>query len=381
MNMRTKFRNIHLTLTMCLLIGGWTAQPGRADDDDSRGAVYTLGNAAAGNALVVFQRDKNGGLSLAGTVDTGGLGTGSGLGSQGSLALRGDKKAVLYAVNAGSSQITVFKSGNKGPRAVQLIDSAGLNPISVTARENTLYVLNAGSSAGDVDQITGFRIDDDAHLRPLPNSTQGLSAGNVGPAQVGFNPDGKILVVTEKNTNKIDTFVVNRHGYAGGMLVQPSSGVEPFGFAFNKDGYMIPSEAFGGVPGASAVSSYAVDTRTGTLRVVSASVPTLQTAACWISVTRNGRYAYSSNTGSGNVTGYAIDRSGALTLLNASGVNGVTGGAAVDSAIVGNKYLYVLTHDATESRIYGFEIEDDGSLEPVGSVGGLPTSTVGLVAE
>ena len=60
--------------------------------------------------------------------------------------------------------------------------------------------------------------------------------------------------------------------------------------------------------------------------VVSASVPTLQTAACWISVTRNGRYAYSSNTGSGNVTGYAIDRSGALTLLNASGVSGVTGG-------------------------------------------------------
>ena len=143
----------------------------------------------------MFQRDKNGGLSLAGTVDTGGLGTGSGLGSQGSLALRGDKKNVLYAVNAGSNQITVFKSGKKGPRAVQLIDSAGLNPISVTARENTLYVLNAGSSAGDVDQITGFRIDDDAHLRLLPNSTQGLSAGNVGPAQVGFqsrrqNPGG-----------------------------------------------------------------------------------------------------------------------------------------------------------------------------------------------
>ena len=110
-------------------------------------------------------------------------------------------------------------------------------------------------------------------------------------------------------------------------------------------------------------------------------MPTLQTAACWISVTRNGRYAYSSNTGSGNVTGYAIDRSGALTLLNASGVSGVTGGAAVDSAIVGNKFLYVLAHDAAESRIHGFEIEDDGSLEPLGSVGGLPTSAVGLAAE
>jgi 6-phosphogluconolactonase (cycloisomerase 2 family) len=380
MNMRTIFREIHLTLAMAVLIGGWTAQDIRADND-SPGAVCTLSNAASGNALVVFQRDKNGGLSLAGTVDTGGLGTGSGLGSQGALALRGNQKNVLYAVNAGSNQISVFKSGKKGPKAVQLIDSAGLNPISVTTRENTLYVLNAGSSAGDVDQITGFRIDDDAHLRLLPNSTQGLSAGSVGPAQVGFNPDGKILVVTEKNTNKIDTFVVDRHGYAGGMLVQPSSGVEPFGFAFNKDGYLMPSEAFGGAPNASAVSSYAVDTRTGTLQLVSASVSTLQTAACWISVTRNGRYVYSSNTGSGNVTGYSIDRIGALTLLDAGGVSGVTGGAAVDSAIVENRFLYVLTHDATESRIYGFEIAHDGSLEPLGSVGGLPTSTVGLVAE
>jgi 6-phosphogluconolactonase (cycloisomerase 2 family) len=288
---------------------------------------------------------------------------------------------VLYAVNAGSNQITVFKSGKKGPNAVLLIDSAGLNPISVTANANTLYVLNAGASAGDVDQITGFRVEGDAHLRPLPNSTRGLSATSVGPAQVGFNPDGKILAVTEKNTNKIDTFVVDRHGYARGMLVQPSSGVEPFGFAFNKDGYLIPSEAFGGAAGASAVSSYAVDTRTGTVHVVSASVPTLQTAACWISVTRNGRYVYSSNTGSGNVTGYAVDRSGALTLLNAGGVSGVTGGAAIDSAIVGNKFLYVLATDATESRIFGFKIESDGSLDPLGSVGGLPTSTVGLAAE
>jgi 6-phosphogluconolactonase len=378
MTMHTKFSGFHFTLAMALLVGGWTAQPVRADDDESTGAVYTISNAAAGNALVVFNRDKAGGLSLAGTVNTGGLGTGAGLGSQGSLTL-GDKHAI-YAVNAGSNSITVFKSGDKGPYAVQLIGSGGVNPISVTANENTLYVVNAGASAGDVDQITGFRIDDQARLSLLPNSTRGLSATSVGPGQVGFDPDGKILVVTEKNTNRIDTFLVDRSGYASGMLVQPSSGVEPFGFAFNKDGYFLPSEAFGGAPGASTVSSYAVDPSTGKLQVISASVPTLQTAACWLSVTRNGSYAYTSNTGSGNVTGYSIDKSGSLSLLNASGVSGVTGGSTIDSAIVGNKFFYVLTHDATENRIYGFEIEGDGSLEPLGSVGGLPTSTVGLAA-
>jgi 6-phosphogluconolactonase (cycloisomerase 2 family) len=380
MSTHTRVNGFCLALVTGIFLGGWTAESVRADDDDSPGAVYTLGNEAGGNELVVFKRDKNGGLTLSGSVDTGGLGTGAGLGSQGSLTL-GESENVLYAVNAGTNNITVFKLKKKGPEAVQLIDSAGLNPISLTARKKVIYVLNAGSTAGDVDQVTGFRIDEDFHLSLLASSTRGLSATSVGPAQVGFDPEGKILAVTEKNTNKIDTFVVDGHGYASGMLVQPSSGVEPFGFAFNNDGFLIPSEAFGGAAGASTVSSYDVNRQSGALKVISASVPTLQTAACWISVTRNGRYTYSSNTGSGTVTGFSIDKSGVPTRLTADGVSGVTGGAAADSAIVKNKFLYVLVHEPSESRIYGFEIEDDGSLEALGWVGGLPTSTVGLVAE
>src|SRR5262249_46357938 len=156
-----------------------------------------------------------------------------------------------------------------------------------------------------VDQITGFRIDEGSHqLDLLPNSTRGLSAGNVGPAQVAFNPRGNILVVTEKATNHIDTFLVNPQGYAAGPRVRPSSGAEPFGFSFGLRDDLIVSEAFGGAPGSSAVSSYRVDSDTGLIQVISPSVPTRQTAACWIAVTDDGKYAYSSNTGSGTVTGF-----------------------------------------------------------------------------
>jgi 6-phosphogluconolactonase (cycloisomerase 2 family) len=35
-------------------------------------------------------------------------------------------------------------------------------------------------------------------------------------------------------------------------------------------------------------------------------------------VTPNGRYAYTTNTGSGSISGYRIDRDGALSLLDAT---------------------------------------------------------------
>ena len=55
-----------------------------ADAEDTPGAVYTLMNQVAangGNAVAIFQRSAAGTLTAAGTVATGGTGTGSSLGS------------------------------------------------------------------------------------------------------------------------------------------------------------------------------------------------------------------------------------------------------------------------------------------------------------
>jgi 6-phosphogluconolactonase (cycloisomerase 2 family) len=354
----------------------------QARDDVSPGAVYTLSNEAGGNRLVVFRRNRHGGLTLEGTVATEGLGSGIGLGSQGALIF-GHHKHALYAVNAGSNNLSVIEIGRQGPRMIQVVDSGGLQPISLTARTDTLYALNNGSAAGDVDQIAGFQIDPNSlKLSLLANSVRGLSAPAVGPAQLSFDREGKILVITEKTTNHIDTFLVDRNGYASGILVQPSSGMTPFGFALTRKGYLIVSEAFGGASGASAVSSYRIDSDTGMLHVVSPSVPTLQTAACWVAVTANGRFAYSTNTGSGTITGFLVHHDGSLTRKNDNGITGVTGGAPIDAAVVGDKFLYVLSNgqDQGQSVVTGFEIEADGSLELIGSVGGLPGSAVGLAA-
>jgi 6-phosphogluconolactonase len=47
------------------------------------------------------------------------------------------------------------------------------------------------------------------------------------PAQVGFSDDGDALVVTEKNTNRLSGYPVDRHGHIGARVVTPSPGVEP----------------------------------------------------------------------------------------------------------------------------------------------------------
>jgi len=128
------------------------------------------------------------------------------------------------------------------------------------------------------------------------------------------------------------------------------------------------------------MSSYRV-TADGTLHLVSPSVPTHQTAACWVVVTEDGRFAYTSNTGSGSISGYAIEDDGALTLLNADGrtADTGTGSAPTDLALSENgRFLFVL--DSGTHNVGAFRIRSNGQLEPVALTGGLPAGANGLAA-
>ena len=153
--------------------------------------------------------------------NTGGLGAGTGLGSQGSIAVdaAGD---TLYLVNAGDGSISVFDLSKKEPDLIQIISSGGTFPNSVTVSGNFLYVLNAGGAHGAVDMITGFTVDAKGKLTALANSTQALSGPSVLPAQVSFSPNGNWLVVTERNGNNIDVFKVRADGRASAPTFTPT---------------------------------------------------------------------------------------------------------------------------------------------------------------
>ena len=354
--------------------GAWEA---RGDDDGNTSpAVYALTNEPTANRLAVFARDGRGTLTLAGLVPTGGVGSGQNTHNQGGLAFS-DDFTTIYAVNSGDNTITIFSLTPEGPVPIQRIGSGGQLPVSLAVRGNLLYALNAGSVAGGVDNIAGFRVGPGNTLSPIPGSSRSLSAPQTGPAEVGFSSDGQVLIVTERNTNLITTYQLDGSGLPGQPQPMHSSGATPFGFRVNRDGFLIVSEA--GSPG--AASSYGVNDR-GTLEPITRSASTEQNAPCWIGVTEDGRFAYAINAGSGSITGYSVDDQGVLTQLEGGGGIFVTGGTApTEVAIVGSRILYVLNRDS--GGITVFAIGDDGTLLPIQNLEGvLPATTFanGLLA-
>ena len=340
------------------------------------GAVFTMTNAAEGNEIVRFRRSPDGTLSGGERFATGGLGSGSGLGNQESLIF-GFNDRLLFVVNAGSDDISVFDIHGREIELVEKQSSGGRRPISLALHGRLLYVLNAGGAVGANDNITGFIVGFRGSLTPLPGSTRPLSAVSTSPAQISFSPDGDTLVVTEKDTNKITTYAIGLFGTPGPPIVQDSTGQTPFGFAFAERGHLIVSEAFGGAAGASAVSSYSLS-RSSEIQNISASVPTTQTAACWVVITKDGDTAFVTNTGSNIVSSYAVNRTGSITLKQA--VAATTGAAPIDMAISNNgRFLYVLNGGG--GTIGQYRISPSGTLtELAAPAGGLPASAVGLVA-
>jgi 6-phosphogluconolactonase (cycloisomerase 2 family) len=346
------------------------------------GAVYVLTNQVS-NAVAAFDRAPDGTLTAAGTFSTGGAGNPVAqpgdpatdpLASQGALILSDDKQ-FLFAVNAGSNEISVLSIGKDALTLVDKVSSGGVRPISLTVHENLLYVLNEGGTPN----ITGFTVSDTGELTPLPGSTRPLTAGSAAdPAEVSFNPDGSLLVVTEKAANLIDVYVVGSDGVAGPPIPNPSNGLTPFGFAFDQRNNLIVSEAVGGAPNASAVSSY-IAALNGTLDVVSASVPDMQTAACWIVITNSGRYVYTTNTGSGVASSYTLDANGTLTLLNSVAANLGATSFPIDMAL-NNSSRYQYVHAAGLQTVEAFSVAPDGSLTSIDSAGGLPLGAQGIAA-
>jgi 6-phosphogluconolactonase (cycloisomerase 2 family) len=289
------------------------------------------------------------------------------------VVLRHDGR-VLYAVNAGSDDITAFRVRPGGLDRLGVY-ATGDQPVSIAVHRDLLFVLYDGATPG----VSGFHINRHGALSPIAGSERLLPTGSTpDAAQVGFSPDGRRLVVTAKATGELVTWKVRRSGLLGDRTVSPSSGATPFGFAFDRKGFLYVTEAFGGMPDAAAVSSYA--RQDGGWSPEVASLPTTETATCWIAITPNGRFGYVTNTGSASVSGIRVGQGGAISLLDSDGVTGTTGMTPVDLSITrSGRYLYTL--NAGAHSLSAFEIGSDGSLTHLGDTGGLPAGANGLAAE
>jgi 6-phosphogluconolactonase (cycloisomerase 2 family) len=351
-----------------------TIWPQKGLADGRTGDVYVMTNQTSGNSIMVFHRDAEGMLSFVGSFASGGNGAGTGadpLGSQNSLVLSEDER-LLFTTNAGSNSVSVFAVSGDQLKLLNAVPSGGVMPVSLTVKHDLVYVVNAGGTPN----ISGFSIDPATNrLAPLAGSTQNLPGGAAAaPGQVAFTPDGSVLVVTEKGTNLVDTFIVD-NGLAQPGVSFASSGTTPFGFAFGHDNVAIVSDAGSGA-GTSALTSYEVN-EDGNLVVVTPALGDTQTAACWVVIPRNGKFAYTSNTGSGTISSYTISDGGNLALLEITAAS--TGSVPIDMALSNNsRFLYV--RNAGNGTISGFRIGSDGSLTPVSSASGVPVGAQGIAA-
>ena len=360
---RSRISRVLGAAALALVAGALAASPAAATGGrHSVGQVFQATNDPTGNAIQVFDQADDGSLTVGELVATGGLGSGDSLGSQGAV-VRDDRHVLV--VNAGDSTVSslILRRGDLELRDVA--PSGGVRPVSVTVHDNTVYVLNAGS-----DTISGLRLERDGDLRPISNSTLPLSATGAGGAQIQFSSDGDRLIVTEKTTAKIDVYRVGRHGRAAGPVVIDSVGAVPFGFDIDRHDNVIVSEAAGG-----ALSSYRL--RRHGLEVVTPSLPDTQAAACWVEISRDGRFAFTTNAASGTISSYAIGRGGSLSLL--APVAATTGAGPTDLARSDDgASLYARVRSGA---VAVFAIGDDGSLTPLGEYSGAPSiGTSGLAA-
>lgn len=342
------------------------------------GFVYTMTNAAAangGNEVIAYERGADGTLVAIGTYLTGGAGSGQPrLGSQGSVILTPDGRWLLVA-NPGSDDVSVFEVARNGTLALTDVEpSRGDLPESITIRGNLIYVLNTGAP----NNISGFILGSEGDLSWLRGSVRPLSQEGALPAQVQFSPDGGTLVVTERNTDRIDTFRISRTGRPGGVRPHDGSGIGPFGLAFRSDGTFVVTESFNGLAGQAAASSYSL---TGGFRTISETVQNGQSDVCWAVITNDQQVAYIANNGSGTISSYSIAEDGSIALLQpVAATTGGPGGFGTRDLDLTNDGSYLYAIDVGTLTVNAFSVGQNGALTLIAAYPGLPSTFAGMAA-
>jgi 6-phosphogluconolactonase (cycloisomerase 2 family) len=315
----------------------------------SSGSLYTQTNDPAGNTVQRFDRSRSGELTPAGTFATGGVGLAGLGGRQGAVELSGDGR-YLYAVNAGSDSVSVFRVGHRRPDLVDVVSSRGVAPVSIAEHRGRVYVLNSGGTPS----VSAYWRWFDGSLKAIPGGTRELAPGAAGAAQVSVTPGGRSLVVSERLSNRLETLPLDRLGRPGAPVVTASSGAVPFGFGITRQGTIVVSEA-----GASTVSSYRAGAD-GSLRTVSASLPVGQGAACWVAVSPNGCFAYTGNA-AGGISGFAIARDGSLTALGTTTLLPSPRDLDFDES---GRFLHAVS---PSGQVSSYRVGHDGSLTLAGT--------------
>jgi 6-phosphogluconolactonase (cycloisomerase 2 family) len=337
------------------------------------GQLYVNDNTTGVNTIAGFDRHSDGSLTpLPGSpFSVGGAGTGHGIGSQGALQLSTDGRYLL-AVDAGSNQVSVLRIKPHGD--LQLVgtpvSSNGVEPVSIAASGDLVYVANAGSGGSN---YTGFRLNPGGHLRPIDNSTVALPDGSQ-PGDVLFSGDGHHLVGVRVATSLIDSFTVGNDGLLTVATGSPfaAQGAGPFGSEFRPTdpSQLYVSNAHGGT-GNGTVSAFSVAGDGALSSIGTSPFHDFQTAPCWIEISHDGHYLFTINTASNSISSYTINADGSLSLIGSTPFK--TAGLGAEDARLSPDGSTLWVVGTAADNISGFTVTG-------GSLTELPTSPTALPA-
>jgi hypothetical protein len=380
---------------------------GHANAGNSAHAFYTETNTGA-NSVLVFRRNRDGTLAHPDRVQTGGRGIAATppfgfptVDGSGSVNLTADGR-LLFVVNAGDNTVSSFRVTASGLKLADRVSSGGVLPISLTSSGHLLYVLNEVSGS-----IYGLRVWPNGHLTPIIHSQRALST--VGPsgvaAAIGFAPGGRVLAVTERAIGVIDTFRVRSDGSPGPAQRHTSGAPQPFALGFagsfalgfagsfalevSNAGFVgtppdtsDPTHLMGSVLSFNLASAGAL-TASGSFVGAGALTATGNVASggratCWLVVTKDGRYLFTTNTlsdtvadattGKGAISRFSVASDGKLTLLGRADTGP---GLPSDEALSSDShFLYVINptaNGANSSHVDVYRVASDGSLTHIQS--------------
>jgi 6-phosphogluconolactonase len=361
-------KHYSLAYTLMLFLGG--AVSGFAQENNH--AVFVMTNSAYHNEIVAYARLDDGTLQQVGRFSTHGRGSGGKidpLSSQGSLVLSQDA-SFLYAVNAGSGTISVFRVHGSSLDLEDVQPTFGVEPNAIAQHGDLVYVANAAAASS----VVGFHIREDGRLEFIPDSLSFLSGSGVAPGGIAISPDGEFLTVTEHATNNIDIFKIQSDGTLASIVVNHDATPGTFSVVFAPDGALLVTET-GPSTGtnASATSSFFIEAD-GTLADVTTGLATLGSGACWNAITPDGKFVYVSNSASSTIAGFSVGNGGALNPLPGTIVGTNPAGSTNLDIAVSNDGRFLYTLNVGAGTITVFSIGAQGNLSAQSVVTGLPAS-------
>lgn len=345
------------------------------------GHVYVNDNTAGTNTVGAFDQHADGSLTpMAGSpFSAGGAGTGTIVGSQGSIQATADGDWVL-AVDAGSNQISVLAVHSDGSLTLapgSPVSSGGIEPVSIAVHGELVYVANEGNGTTG-SNYTGFTLADDGRLTPLANSTVPLPPTAL-PGDILFNGTGKNLIgvevgTTDPSTFRIDSFIVGADGRLTPAKGSPfaAEAAGPFGSAFSPTDprHLYVSNAHGGTDNGS-VSAFSVTPNAKVRSITGSPFANGETAPCWVEISHDGRYLFAVNTGSTTISRYRILANGTLSLIGSTPFSSGAGIRPFDARLdVAGDHLYVV--DAAIASVSGFAVSGGSLTELPSSPAALP---------